>query len=101
MPKFVPKINVYISIGNSNNKLPQQKWAEYYREVDEAIGELKVHGRWTSSPVAPKQNACWSIDLPDTPKARTALKDVLFEIVTRYGQPGVMWAEAPEVLMVG
>lgn len=96
-------INVYISIGNSSNKLKQAEWADFYRQVDSFLisSGVKFHGKWMSSPVSQYQNACWSIDIIDTEAERTQLKDGLSDLAREFRQNGIMWAEAPVVLLVG
>jgi hypothetical protein len=94
IPDF--KITVYISIGNSDDKLSQAKWAEFYRGTSLAIRQVAawVHGQWVSEPASAWQNACWCIEL-DTPGIVAHLKRRLGRLAHDYGQDSIAWAEAP------
>ena len=55
-------VNTYISIGNSDDKLPQADWARFIADMRALLvadwqGRLQVHGEWFSAPDAPWQNA--------------------------------------------
>lgn len=91
----------YISIGNSDDKLTQLEWSQFYREVDIAIrfssklmGSPRVHGQWVSAPTDPWQNACWCVDL--TPGLAARLRRVLAVFADEYKQDSIAWADAPE-----
>ena len=86
---------VYISIGNSDDKLSQAEWANFVREVEEEIDSrtVGVHGRWFSSPRSPFQNACWCIEL-DHVKAAWIRRE-LARLARVYRQDSIAWAEAP------
>lgn len=90
---------VYISIGNSDDKLTQREWFEFYRDVDNAVrftsvklGTPVVHGAWTSLPIVPWQNACWCVEL--TPGLSERLRRVLPFMAHEYRQDSIAWAEA-------
>lgn len=85
----------YISIGNSDDKLSQQEWAEFVTEVHDAIdgSGAQVHGRWSSYPDAPWQNACWCIEL--TTAKVSWLRRCLATLAQKYRQDSIAWAEAP------
>ncbi len=57
----MPDITVTILIGNSDNKLTQAEWAEFYAHVDEAVNThaKSVQFSGPSNGAAPWQNACW------------------------------------------
>jgi hypothetical protein len=93
---------VYISVGNSDDKLPQARWATFVREVRRAVGQTgsydggQVHGDWYSSPTAQWQNACWCLQLPDDPLATKALRTYLSQLAAEYGQDSIAWAPAAQ-----
>jgi hypothetical protein len=88
-------ITVYISIGNSDDKLTQVQWAAF---VDAVRAQARhhsweVHGEWYSAPDAEYQNACFCVVLGDG-KAE-ALQGCLTQVRERYGQDSIAWAVAP------
>lgn len=94
-------ITVYISIGNSDDKLTQADWASYVLDVDRAFEAAvryegsRVHGRWHSLPHEPWQNACWCADWhPDLAHVVEALSRKLATIAHAYRQDSIAWAEA-------
>lgn len=97
---------VYVSIGNSDGRLSQQRWAAFYSEVDHAVRcyAQKVFGAWVSESTQPWQNACWAfvpnvaMVTPDAP--RDALRRRLGAIAAKFGQDAITWAQAP-VEMIG
>lgn len=91
-------ITVYISIGNSDDKLSQSRWAEFYREVDDTISFFTgyregsgIHGRWLSSPEDHYQNACWCAEIRNP----EGVKRQLAKIAAAYGQDSIAWTVAP------
>lgn len=94
-------ITVYISIGNSDDKLTQADWASFYREACVAIRDAAttVHGQWVSEPTSAWQNACWCIEIG--PAQASSLKAKLAEIAGFYIQDCVAWAEANTEFLVG
>lgn len=56
---------VHLSIGNSDGKLAQPEWADYYAETDAMVRAyaVKVFGAWVSLPTSPYQNACWAFEM--------------------------------------
>lgn len=88
------RITVYVSIGNSDDKLSQREWSEFYEETDDLVGfaAAKVHGRWTSAPTDAYQNACWCVEL-DLDDAENLRKD-LPGLAYRYRQDSIAWAVA-------
>lgn len=87
-------ITVYISIGNSDDKLSQAEWAAYYRDVNLAIRNWigDVHGQWVSEPASAWQNACWCVEVGE---GRDGLRDALADLARKYRQDSIAWAEAP------
>ena len=86
--------NAYICIGNSDNKLTQQEWAFFIKDVDDFLHPSVIHGRWFSAPDAPFQNACWCIDTTEaSPDALKQVKLRLGLLGKRYKQDEIAWTE--------
>lgn len=86
---------VYVSIGNSDDKLTQARWAEFYRAVNLLLRSYgHIHGQWVSEPASAWQNACWCLEFNDDP--RHPLKTELTALRRTFSQDSVAWAEAPE-----
>jgi len=87
-------ITVYVSIGNSDDKLTQAKWAEFYRAVALAVRHfsITVHGQWVSEPASAWQNACWCIEIDDD--GAGYLRGHLGALAGTYDQDSIAWAEA-------
>lgn len=98
---------VYISIGNSDDKLTQAEWAEFVTHVDIALMDreqlhdpyapiIRRHGNWRSRPDDPWQNACWCIELDDesTDGEIGHIKADLAQLAEGFRQDSIAWAEA-------
>jgi hypothetical protein len=92
---------VYITIGNSDDKLSQADWASFVLDVDRAFQSAVqfegawVHGRWFSRPDEPWQNACWCAEWhEDLRHVVDALQRKLASIARAYRQDSIAWAEA-------
>lgn len=87
-------ITVYVSIGNSDDKLTQARWSQFHDQVTHACRCLagRVYGDWLSLPNTQFQNACiaFAIYPADIPP----LKKELRELAALYGQDSIAWAEA-------
>lgn len=94
-------ITVYISIGNSDDKLTQAEWAAFYRETCLAVREhaAAVHGQWVSEPASAWQNACWCIEIDD--EAAGFLAAELSGLANVYHQDSIAWAEATTKFIEG
>jgi hypothetical protein len=92
-------ITVYISIGNSDDKLSQAEWCSFYTTVDQVIrrAAYRVHGAWASPSTDSWQNACWCIEIDET----AGLRGHLCNAAKAYGQDSIAWAEAPAVEFLG
>jgi hypothetical protein len=87
---------VYISIGNSDDKLTQQRWADFVTRTHLVLDRYAstMHGSWFSGPAAPWQNACWCVELVDA--IVPGAKDELRLLAREFGQDSIAWAVAPE-----
>jgi hypothetical protein len=90
---LMPEVTVYVTIGNSDDKLTQREWASFCDEVFTLINEtaVEIHGQWFSAPDSPYQNACIcavveSYDVMD-------LRTELGELRAKFRQESVAWAE--------
>ena len=88
---------VYVSIGNSDDKLSQSKWASFLTDVESLLEFecYEMHGAWFSAPDRVYQNACWCIVMTDEdiPWAQTRLR----RLAATYRQDSITWAEIEEV----
>ena len=87
-------LTVYVSIGNSDDKLSQKGWHEFWIALRSAVVQAaeEIHGEWLSIPVAPYQNACICFDIHVSNAAR--LKEELASIAHVFRQSAITWAEA-------
>jgi hypothetical protein len=90
----------YVSIGNSDDKLPQQDWARFAGLV---VGRVRraareVFGVWWSAPDVPFQNACVGFSLHSTEVI--ALQNELTELRREYAQNSIAWAEVAGTVMI-
>lgn len=87
--------NVYVGIGNTDNKLTQQEWSRFIQETEILFDGLPMHGAWFSRPDAPWQNACWLADISElTSEEVDDLKNALRGVGGWYRQDSVAWAIA-------
>jgi hypothetical protein len=92
---------VYITIGNSDDKLSQVEWYKFAADVDRAFNDAvkfegaRAHGRWYSLPNEPWQNACWCAEWDDGLDHIVRLfKHRLAGLARDYRQDSIAWAEA-------
>src|SRR5690242_10967670 len=85
--------NVVITIGNSDDKLPQLEWSGFCGLVHGAVinWSTEVHGVFYSLPHTQYQNAAWSF--VTTEKMEPALRARLHELAGLYGQDSIAWME--------
>lgn len=103
-------ITVYISIGNSDDKLGQERWARFVADVDahttslEDDREAVIHGRWLSAPDSPYQNACWCLQIHEDPHTGSRagwLREVLASLAYTYEQDSIAWSEVKSTELLG
>ncbi len=87
---------VYVTIGNSDDKLAQGDWSTFWGAVDDAVrlAAIAVHGAWVSESTSPYQNACWCIEVD---AERQWLRDRLANMARAYEQDAIAWAETSNV----
>lgn len=88
---------VYVSIGNSDDKLTQARWSIFVADVRRVIQRhaAQLHGAWFSEPDAPWQNACWCFDAPADAVDVEHMKYLLGDLAEAYEQDSIAWAECP------
>ena len=85
---------VYVSIGNSDDKLTQAEWSNYVIEMLARVVSIgRTHGDWYSPPFTRYQNACWCIEFNSAADIAEA-REVATEIRQKYRQDSVAWAVA-------
>lgn len=96
---------IYLSIGNSDNKLPQERWSDFQSDFQILINDLfygdkaTVHGMWYSLPTASFQNMCICVEIP-AQEDRHSLELSLRALCNEYEQDSIAWAEVPQTLFV-
>jgi hypothetical protein len=98
-------LTAFIMIGNSDDKLTQLRWHQFYVETNMAIRRSveadrgAVHGAWVSEPASAWQNACWCVEI--SPDSAELLKFKLGELAGAFGQDSIAWAEAKPTEFLG
>ena len=88
---------VYVSIGNSDDKLSQQEWHDFVNAVLKTLIQASIqrHGVWFSLPQSQWQNACWCVEFDDAyPEPAVWAKRRLGELAAEYRQDSIAWAVA-------
>jgi hypothetical protein len=85
---------VYVSIGNSDDKLSQAEWSEFVTETAARVASCatRIHGFWLSLPHGRWQNACWCLEFT-TPGQMDEPREVAAELAAKYRQDSIAWAE--------
>lgn len=98
-------MSIYVTIGNSDDRLTQAEYAEFHHRVDLMLrGAVEdkggtMHGMWVSPSTEPFQNACWCFTPPEGWEERETLRAALSSLAAHYRQHSIAWAEAePEFL---
>jgi len=97
---------VYISIGNSDDKLTQQEWSDFVIETDILLHPgapgtpvLARHGNWRSRVDDPWQNACWCVEIKEG--YADVLRAALRHQARQHRQDSIAWAECPNTEFLG
>ena len=97
---------IYISIGNSDDKLSQSGWHQFCDVIDRSVkmllatspmGYVVIHGNWYSKTDDPWQNACWCVEMRKREGYATLLqqfREHLHNAGMRFGQDSIAWAVA-------
>lgn len=86
-------MQIYVSIGNSDDKLTQKEWRMFCRQFEEAVmlEARTIHGVWYSLPNSQFQNACITFEISDMRKG--FLQEELRALAHKYKQDAIMWHE--------
>src|SRR6187397_3205253 len=94
---------VYVSIGNSDDKLTQAEWSEFVAHVGIVLRQLPdvatVHGQWLSEASWPWQNACWCIEIINTFYQENITKSLGY-LAHKFRQDSIAWAEVEETYFI-
>ncbi len=86
---------ITVQIGNSDDRLKQQVWSEFVRDVNDLIAEetstVHVHFFGTSNGWSPWQNACWCFTVDEVHIQQ--LKQSLRGLAFKYGQESIAFTE--------
>jgi hypothetical protein len=96
---MVTSKTVYITIGNSDNKLKQADWASFCQKISSLVETLAevVHGQFYTLSSSSYQSACFSAVFSEN--AATLVKGKLRNLAFHYSQDSIVWAETePEFL---
>lgn len=87
---------VYISIGNSDDKLKQSEWSDFCNDTNDAVEVFgfQTHGVWFSTPAGPWQNACWCFEIRSD--KIPGMKRHLSAIARTYSQDWISWVQSPD-----
>ena len=92
---------IYVSIGNSDDKLTQAEWAAFVADTETAIGQgvEHWHGKWFTAPDSAWQGACWAFEIREfaSHTARARLR----EVAKHFQQDAIAWAEAQTEFISG
>lgn len=85
-------MSVYISIGNTDDKLSQKQWHDYVNDVNGTIEMYadKIHSYCFSLPNAPWQNCIWCCDFALAIDEKCCKED-LASLAGNYGQDSIAW----------
>jgi hypothetical protein len=96
----MPTRTVYVTIGNSDDKLSQSQWSSFIAAVDRAFEMAAryegstVHGRWYSLATVPWQNACWCIEFGEgIDEIVEQYRAELRRLAGYFSQDSIAWAE--------
>lgn len=93
---------VYVSIGNSDDRLTQARWAEFYRETNLLLRQYgHIHGQWVSEPASAWQNACWCLDMRNEADESLGLRNDLAHLAGEFDQDSIAWAEVKDTEFLG
>lgn len=85
---------IYISIGNSDNKLTQVEWRALITLVRSELRKpgVRIIGEWFSLPDEPWQNAVFAFQAG--PRQTEWIKDTIARAAPMFKQDSIAWATA-------
>ena len=92
---------VYVSIGNSDDKLSQREWADFISDTADTIAPAaeQIHGAWFSAPDQPWQNMSICFEIGEA--SVDGLKGSLEQLAADYRQDSIAWAVVAETEFIG
>ena len=86
-------MDICIQIGNSDNKLTQQRWSEFILDIEWAIKYWsdQIYFSGFSRPDALWQNACWVFNISHL--RSLGLKEEVMKVRLKYDQDSIAWSE--------
>lgn len=86
---------VYITIGNTDDKLGQKQWSDFVKDVDDTIRMYAsaIHAYCFSLPNAPWQNCVWCCEFAMSIDEKCCKED-LGVLTGKYNQDSIAWAPA-------
>jgi len=92
---------IYVSLGNSDDKLSQVRWHAFRQLVLSAVHNTctRVYGDWVSESGAQWQNACVAFELED--KDIPGLKAEMASLAREFQQDSIAWAHVPHTEFIG
>jgi hypothetical protein len=79
----------FVAIGNSDDKLTQAEWSDFWCEVNNGLHGFASHmiGEWQTAAYAQRQSACWCVHVPEERLAD--LRDYLSKVAGRFRQDSI------------
>lgn len=96
-------INVFVMLGNSDNKLGQDDWAlliEDMRQTLRSFPVISIRGEFFSPPDIRYQNACWHITVSSV-HPFFEIKKALTDLAKAFNQDSIGWIEGKETEFLG
>lgn len=98
------EVIVYVSIGNSDDKLPQHRWSKFGTDLIHILSSIRngqIHGIWYSAPDSPYQNLCVCVELPELYTSAPeiyidGLQEHLKDLAKEYEQESISWASVED-----
>lgn len=94
-------MTVYVSIGNSDDKLTQREWNQFWLEVAGVLAPAmkEIRGIWFSDSTSAYQNACWAFE--PWPQVTAQAQDDLRLLAAKWRQDAIVWDETSSTRFIG
>lgn len=92
---------IFVTIGNSDDKLTQERWHNYTVAVRLTIDGYarEVYGEFYSNPNSRWQNACWSFTIEENANIKLELANKLASVAKQFNQESIAWSKAQSTLI--
>jgi hypothetical protein len=93
-------VTVYVTVGNSDDRLSQSRWADFTEAVGYVVldYEVEVYGPWFTPSDSSRQSACWGVEVER--QALVGFRSELDLLRQQFGQDTIAFAVA-ELEMIG